>query len=79
MKFKDFSPEIVNSALLDACRTRKKIENRQMEHNIPNIPRELGSAYPIYIDGNFRGAVSILLSLIHISTSTSFLVIRPVI
>ena len=60
MKFKDFSPEIVNSALLDACRTRKKIENRQMEHNIPNIPRELGSAYPIYIDGNFRGAVSIL-------------------
>lgn len=60
MTFEDFSPEVINSALLQTCRTRQKVENRQMEHSIKNVPRELGSAYPVYLNGEFKGAVSIL-------------------
>jgi len=61
MKFRDFSPEVTNSAILETFQSRKPVENRQMEHNIPNVAREIGSAYPVYLDGEFKGAVAILL------------------
>ena len=60
-KFSYFSPEVTNSAILQTLHTRKPVENRQMKHSIPNVPRELSSAFPVYRNGQFQGAVSVLL------------------
>lgn len=57
-KFLKVFPETRESAILQTLKTQTPVENRQMIHS---INQELCSSYPVYQNGEFIGAVSVLL------------------